>query len=235
MKGAYTITDSSGSRSGTITLVATASGQGQSTLILPSGTYTEFRSISTGSASLIEIGPDGVPHSIATQAAVSPNPAWFCPALVLTSASYPNYASSYVGQETLDGTSVQHLAVWWLPGNNSGDGTASASGTQFWQSLTQHDIYVDATSLLPVAMTFHTQPYDPTAPNTPIVPYRGNNAGRTMQLLFSNYQVVEGRPVALHLHGTLPISGNLTITTDIQLSSVAFNTGATVTAPSAVN
>jgi hypothetical protein len=232
MKGAYTVTKASGTQSGTITMVATASGQGQSTVTLPSGTYTEIRSIAAGSASMIEIGPDGLSHAISTQTAVSPNPAWFCPALVLAAASLPNYASSYIGPETLNGEAVQHLAVWWLPG--SSNSSASASWTQFWQQVTRHDIYLDASSLLPVSMTFLLHPYDPQNPGKPLTAYRDSSSDRPVQLLFSHYQVVEGRSVALHIHGILK-TGAGSVISDIDISSVTFNTGATVTMPTAAN
>jgi hypothetical protein len=232
MTGAYTVTNASGTQSGTITMVATASGQGQSTVTLPSGTYTEIRSVAGGSASMVEAGPDGVPHAISTQTAVSPNPAWFCPALVLTAASSPNYSSFYVGQETLNGEAVHHLAVWWLPGTSSS--SASATLTQFWQQITRHDIYLDRSSLLPVSMVFLLHPYDPLNPGTPLTTYRGSNPDRTVELLFSDYQVVEGRTVALHIHSTMKTTVG-TVISDIHISSVTFNTGATVTMPAAAN
>jgi len=232
LKGAYTVTDSDGTQSGTITMVATASGQGQSTVNLPSGSYTEIRSISANSAILIETGPDGVPHAVPTHTALSPNPAWFFPEIVLASASSFN-SSSYIGQETLDGEAVHHLAVWRLPAS-SGSSAASPTLTRFWQHATQHDIYLDASSLLPVSMTFRLHPYDPNHPGKPLMTYRGNNLDRTVQLRFSDYQEVQGRLVALHIHSTLK-AGARTVTSDIQISSVTFNTGATVNLPTAVN
>ncbi|HXX17855.1 MAG TPA: hypothetical protein VEJ46_00490 [Candidatus Acidoferrum sp.] len=230
MTGAYTITDASGTRNGTITMIATATGQGQLTITLPSGTYSEVRSISRGSAIMTLTGSDGLPHTITTQAAVSPNPGWFCPALVLASASSSDYLSSYVGQETLNGEGVQHVALWWLPGTSSGSSATSVA--QAWQQATQHDIYLDASSFLPVAMNYTLQPYNPNSPNEPLVPYRGNSVSRLAQVQFSNYEAVQGHPVALHIHSTMSISPILTLVTDIQLSSVAFNTGVTINVPS---
>jgi len=232
MKGAYTVIDSHGTQSGTITLVATASGQGQSTVVLPSGSYTETRSISATSASMIETGPDGVPHAISTQTALSPSPAWFYPALVLASASLPNHLSSYVGQETLDGEAVHHLAVWWLPANSSS--SASPTLTGFWQQVTEHEIYLDASSLLPVSMTFLLHPYDPNDPGKPLMTHRGISIDGTVDLRFSDYQQVQGRFVALHVHSTLK-TGTRAVTSDIQVSSVTFNTGVTINMPTAVN
>jgi len=230
MTGAYAVTSASGTQSGTITMVATASGQGRSTVTMPSGTYSEARRISAGSASMIETGPDGVPHAITTQTAVSPNPAWFCPALVLAAASSPFYSSSYLGQETLNGEVVLHLAVWWQPGS----GATSAILMQFWQQATRHDIYLDASSLLPVSMTFLLHPYDKENPNKPLMTYRGSNSDRTVELLFSDYQVVQGRSVAFHIHSTLRTAISEVIS-DIQISSATFNTGVIIDIPSAVN
>lgn len=233
MSGTYTITDASGTRNGTITMTATASGQGQLTITLPSGTYSEVRSISGGSAIMSETGSDGVQHTITTQTALSPNPAWFCPTLVLASASSPNYLSSYLGQETMNGSAVQHLALWWLPG--TGSSAAASNVARFWQQATQHEIYLDASSLLPVAMNYSLQPYNPNNPNQPIIPYRGSSAVRVTQVQFSNYQLVQGRPVAFHIHSSMPVSLFDTLTSDIQLSSVTFNTGTTITMPTEAN
>jgi hypothetical protein len=230
MTGAYTVTNASGAQSGTITMVATSSGQSQSTVTLPSGTYSETRSISGGSASMTETGPDGVAHTISTQTALAPNPAWFCPALVLTAASSSGYLSSYIAQETLSGEAVQHLAVWWLPGSSA----ASSTVAPFWQQMTQHDIYLDASSLLPVSMTFLLHPYNPKEPNTPFPPYPGSSLDGIVQLSFLDYQVVQGRHVALHIQSTLK-TGAGNVVSNIQISSVTFNTGATINVPSTPN
>jgi hypothetical protein len=234
MTGTYTVTNASGTQSGTITLVATASGQGQSTVTLPSGTYSETRTISGGSASMTETGPDGVAHAISTQTALSPNPAWFCPALVLTAASSSSYLSSYVAQETLNGEAVQHLAVWWLPGNSSSSSSASATAAPFWQRATQHDMYLDSSSMLPVSMTFLLHPYNPKAPNQPYTPYPGSDLDGVVQVIFSEYQVVQGRHVALQIQGTLKTAAG-TVLSNIQISSVTFNTGVTINVPSTAN
>lgn len=209
------------SQSGTITFIATAAGQGQSTVTTPAGTRTEIRDISSGSPTLTETGTDGVSHTVTTQSALSPHPAWFYPALVLnTGLSSSNYASSYVGQGTWNGAAVQHIAVWLLP---------NASSASQLQQVTQHDIYLDPSSLLPVGMTFTVHPYDSTNPNKPLVPYRNNAVDSVEQVTFSDYRQVQGREVAFHIHTNMQ-AGMLTIVTDTQLSSVSFNTGATVAA-----
>ena len=213
----------SNSESGTVTLVATATGQGKSIVTTAAGTRTEIRDISTGSPTLTETGFDGVTHTVTTQSALSPHPAWFYAAFVLSSGlSSPNYASSYVGPETWNGASVQHIAVWLLPNS------ASVFG-QFLQRVTQHDIYLDSSTFLPVGVTFTVHPYDATNPNAPLVPYRGNTVDTLEQIVFSHYQSVQGRQVALHIHTSLQAE-LVTIVTDTELSSVTFNSGATIAA-----
>jgi len=203
------------SDSGTITFVATAAGRGLATVSTPSGTRTEIRDISSGSPTLTETGADGIPHVTAAQSALSPHPGWFFPALVLSSGlSSPSYASSYIGQEARNGAAVQHVAVW----------------LQSSQQASQHDIYLDPSTLLPIAMTFTVNPYDAASPEAPILKYwRASPVNYLQEVQFSDYRQVQGRPVAFHIHTSmvLPIG---TLVSDVQLSSVSFNTGATVAA-----
>jgi hypothetical protein len=210
-------------QSGTFTLIATAAGQGKSIVTTDSGTRTEIRDISSGIPAVTETGPDGVSHSVTTQSAVSPHPGWFYPLFVLNSALTSTiYASSYVGQETWSGNSVQHLSLWLVPLN-------SASSPRFGQQATQHEVYVDAASLLPVGLTFTVHPYDPTSPNRTIAPYRNEVIDTLEQVTFSDYQQVQNRSVALHIHTSLR-AGATMIVSEIQLTSISFNTGATIAA-----
>jgi hypothetical protein len=214
----------SGVDSGTISYVATASGQGQSTVTLTSGMQTEIRDISSGSPILYEAGTDGVTHAITTQSAFSPHPAWFYPALIVSAGlSSSNYASTYIGQESWNGSAAQHVAIWLLP-------SASPSVARFPQRITQHDVFLDPTSLLPVAMTFTVHPYDPVNPNGTILPLRGDSVDGLEQVTFSDYRKVQGRAAAFHIHTSLQV-GAATIITDTQLTSVSFDTGATITIP----
>jgi hypothetical protein len=224
--GASTTATGVTTTAGTITYVATANGQGEAIVSFPSSTSTEIRSISGGTPTLIEVGTNGVSQAIQTQSAWSPHPAWFLPAFVLASGmSSPNYASSYIGPETWNGVAVQHVAVWLAPPSSAATGALS----QLWQGASQHDIYLDPASFLPVAMTFTVHPYDPTNPDRALIPYRGNSLDRPEEVDFSDYQQIHGRPVALHLHSTMTLAIELVVT-DIQISSVSFNTGATVAA-----
>lgn len=200
---------------GTVTFIATVSGQSRLTITTTSGTQTEVRDISSGTPTLTEIDTEGATYSVTTRSALSPHPAWFYPAFVLQSGlSSPYYASSYAGTETRDGAAVQHVVVWLLSD----------------ASFTQEDIYLDPTSLLPVALTFNFHPYDPTDPNGTPAPFRGNVIDSQENVTFSDYRQVQGRPVAFQILTSFQ-AGSRTITSDIQISSVTFNTGATVAIP----
>jgi hypothetical protein len=225
MTGTITTTAGANTESGTITLIATAAGRTEATVSTSAGgARTEIRDISSGWPTLTIIGTDGVAHTVTTQSALAPHPASFYLPFVLGSGlSSPIYASSYVGLETWNGVPVQHVSVWMIPG-----GSWSASA-QLLQQITQHDIYLDPSTLLPVAITFAVHPYDPTNPNRPLFPYRGKTLDSVEQVQFSQYQQVQGRSVALHVHTTMQ-AGQLNIVSDVQLSSVSFNTGATVAA-----
>ena len=179
-------------QSSTVTLVATASGQSQNTAVTPSGTQTTVQDISGTVPTLTVTGTDGVSHTIQTASALTPHPAWFYPAFVLASGLSSSYAASYVGHETRNGIAVEHIAIW----RTNGSTTAVSPVLQL---ASQHDIYLDSASLLPVAMTFIAHPYDPSNPNKPFIPYRGNTPDRLAEIQFSNYQQVQGRPVALHM------------------------------------
>jgi hypothetical protein len=104
---------------------------------------------------------------------------WFFPTFSsLASATDSNQALTYVGLETLNGESVQHLHSVW-----------------FGQQLITTDFYLDATSLLPVAGNFNAHPDNDATTNIPV------------QALFMNYQNVNGVQVPYHiqelLNGTL--------------------------------
>jgi len=91
------------------------------------------------------------------------------------------------------------------------------------------EIYLDPSSLLPLGVTFTIHPYDPANPNRPIMPYRDETLDGIEQASFSDYRQVQGRPVAFHIHSAMN-AGATRIVTDIQFSSISFNTGATIAA-----
>jgi hypothetical protein len=221
LTGNITVTFGSVTQAGTIKLIATAAGQSEVVSTSPSGTGMEIRDISTGSPNLTVIRSDGTKYSVTTQSAVSPNPSWFFPEFILSQAlSQQFYASSYVGAESRNGAAVQHVAVWPASTNSSFPGIATA--------LTRHDIYLDASSFLPVAMVFNAHPYDQKDPST-ILASRTSPIDHPEEVDFSDYQSVQGHPVAFHIHTIINLAIG-PLVTDIQVSSVELNTGATISA-----
>jgi len=222
LTGSITVAFRSVVQSGTVKLIATAAGQSEVASSFSSGTGIEIRDISTGSPTLTVIQADGTKYSVTTQSALSPNPSWFFPAFILSQALLePFYTSSYIGLETRNGDAVQHVAVWPASTNSSFSGIVTA--------LTRHDIYLDASSLLPVAITFNAHPYDAANPDTVLIPYRGNPVDHLEEVDFSDYQAVQGHAVALHIHTLINLVAG-PLVTDIQISSVELNTGATISA-----
>lgn len=223
MIGTEIVTIGSTSESGTIKMIATSSGQGELAVSLPSDTRTEIRTVSTSGSTLTEIGGDGVPHAVHTQSTLSPHPAWFYPALVLASGlSSPQYSSSYIGEETRNGAAVQHLTVSLVS-------TLGSSVQGNLQALTQYDVYLDSSSLLPVAMAFTAHPYDPANPDRQLIPDRTITFDHLEEVRYSDYRVIQGLTVAFHIQTILNI-GAANLISDIQVSSVTFNTGVVVAA-----
>ena len=207
-------TTTTGGASGSISLSAAANGQSQIQLQLPSGSETESRSISRFWRAGTWTDSSGVAHPAPPQDLMGPHPAWFYPSLVLMSGlGSPDYVSSDLGLETRNGISVEHIAVWQRPIN-----TLPASSVAYVKRQTQYDIYVDPSTWLPVAMAFNRQ-FDPTSPNQFLAPAQTSSAGVLEEVRYSNYQQVQGIPVAFHLQ--VFFQGKLH--TDIQISSAKIN------------
>lgn len=122
--------------------------------------------------------------------------AWFFPGLSsLSQTANPNLAFVYVGQEQHSGVNVQHIRVS--------------------QSVSQNlpvvitDFYLDANSLLPVAVGFNL--HADTDMNTNV----------RNEIRFANYQGVNGVQVPFHFQRLL----NGGVVLDVNVGSVAFNSG----------
>lgn len=185
---------------GTATLRALGTGESRMDLALGSGTRTEIRDAQTGTLLGHWTNPSNASgkfawHNCQTDAT------WFFPALG-SLALGPNVVLSYVGQETRDGESVQHLQSYIYQPNSP---TMPGLTTQ----LSSMDFYLDATTLLPSAVTFNTHP--------------DNNALANLmtEVDFSNYQTMNGVAVPMHIQKYQ--QGNLMV--DITLTSASFNSG----------
>jgi hypothetical protein len=207
-------TVTTGGTSGSISLGAAATGQSQIQLQLPSGSETETRTISRFWRAGTWTDASGAAHRIPPQDLVGPHPAWFYPSFILTSAlGSPDYISSDLGVVARNGVSAEHIAVWQRPINS-----LPASSAAYVQQQTQYDIYLDPSTWLPVAMTF-TRQFDSVSPSQFLGPAQTSSAGVTEEVRYSNYQQVQGIPVAFHVQ--VLFQGALY--SDIQISSAKFS------------
>jgi hypothetical protein len=189
-----------GSDTGTATLRALGTGESRMDLVLASGTRTEIRDAQTGAPLGQWIAPNNASGNFAFQNRWT-DAVWFFPALGSLAAG-PGVVLSYIGPETRNGESVQHLRAYVyqpsLPGMIS-----------ILQRLSTMDFYLDATTLLPMAVTFNAHP--------------DNNATTNLliEVDFSNYQTVGGVVIPMHIQKYQ--QGNLMV--DVVVTGASFNTG----------
>lgn len=191
---------------GTVTVKALAAGAARIDLNLSSGLRSETVNISASPAGSWS-GPDAIAHRIADHNLLLIDPAWFFPLFPISRGLATGYTATYIGQETRNGKSVQHIAI------------AETSGVQFpagspsLAHLSQMDFFLDATTLVPTAATFNIHP--------------DNDAGRDIpiEIQFSDYRNVNGMQIPFHVQKFL----NNGLILDLQFSSSAVNTGLSAT------
>lgn len=201
---------------GTIAMVARGDSQAEITMQMTTGTRTEVRSLSSdGVPAEMRTGPDGIVTHNPVSSLLTPHPAWFFPQFVLAAQPQANVSSAFIGAETRAGVPVNHIEVWQLPSTSS----SSAKPAEVLQHDTQYDVYLDPATSLPLAMVYWVQPNYPTKPGVPVYTHRDRRA--PVEMRFSDYQKVQGIPVAFHIQTF--IQGRQIY--DIQLSSATFNAG----------
>lgn len=185
--------------SGTAKLMALGSSESRMDLALSAGMRSEIRDAQTGVQLGEWINPNNTSGQFAYQNCWTDAP-WFFPALGSLVVG-PNVVISYIGQATWNGSTVQHIQSYVYQ--------AVQVPTPGPQQFSAMDFYLDATSLLPVAITYNAHP--------------DNNAGANLlvEVDFSNYQSINGAKVPTRIQRLL--QGNLLI--DLTVSGVAFNTG----------
>ena len=168
-------------------------------LALSTGTRTEIRDAQTGVSLGQWMNPNSTSGHYAFQNCWT-DAVWFYPALGSLTAG-PSVVLSYVGQETRNDATVQHIQSYQYASGQFPGPTP--------QQLSTMDFYLDASSLLPVAMIFNLHPDNDAATNL------------VTEVDFSNYQNISGFLVPMRIQKYL--QGNLV--TDITVSNAAFNTG----------
>lgn len=189
--------------SGTITLKALGTASSRTDFVTSGKTRSEIRNAANGSPQGSWVGTDGVSHGSATHNCFT-DAAWFFPALsILSRASNSSVVAKYVGEETRGSASVQHIRLFsQIP-------SASSRIAALLASLSTEDIYLDATSSLPVAILFNVHPDDNAQANIQV------------EIDFSNYQTVNGLSVPFRIQQL--ISGSLFL--DVTVQSANLNSG----------
>jgi hypothetical protein len=110
---------------------------------------------------------------------------------------------TYVGPETKNGVSVVHIvASQQFP-------TAPAKSAPFWRHLSQMDVYLDASTLLLVALDFNAHPDDNASFDIPV------------EFRFSDYRSAGSLKIPFHIQQYL--NGSLLL--DVQFQTASFNSG----------
>lgn len=201
LTGTATWTAGSDTEDGTATFLALGPGESRMDLVLTSGTRTEIRDAQTGAMLGKWIGPNKS-SGMSVFSNCQTDAVWFFPALGSLAAG-SNVILSYIGEETRNGEAVQHVQSYvYQTANVFGSGPTS-------QQLSTMDFYLDATTFLPSAVTFNVHPDSNAGVNIPV------------EVDFSNYQVVNGITVPMHIQKYM--QGTLLV--DVTISSATFNTG----------
>lgn len=189
--------------SGTVTLKALSSGATHLDFSLSSGPRSELRSADGANPTGSWSGPDGTAHPIALHNLMT-DWGWF-PLFSLSSAIAQNSVVTLIGNESRNGQSVVHLAA------SQQFSSLSTSGAALMTHLTQIDIYLDATTLLPASITYNIHPDNNALIDIPV------------ELRFSDYRQTNGAQIPFHIQKFI----NNTLAFDLQFQSAALNTGLT--------
>ncbi len=201
LNGSVTSMIGSEAENGTATLSAKGTGESRVDLMLPTGIRTEVRGVQAGTPkgewrhgnqSSERMGS----RNCATDAV------WFFPALTSLTGSRDRLLK-YVGQEDRNGITVHHIRSYKF------DRALPQEVALRYEAFTAMDFYLDADTLLPVALSFNVHPDDGSDVNLPVA------------VEFSSYQTVHGISVPMRVRKY--IQGNLLL--DFSVSDVALNSG----------
>ncbi len=199
VQGTANYTAGSDQEIGPFTLEVKGNQESKLLLNLNGGTRQEIRQVQAGAW----VGLDGQKH------AMSLHNCWIdasslLPVFMLQAAlANSQIAALYVGQETVNGATVDHLRFSQVVSGQSQKMTAQI------QQLSAMDIYLDASSYLPVAVDFSIHPDDNLHLSFPV------------EIRFSGYQQLGGMQAPTRVQKFL--QGTLTL--DLAIKSIVTNTG----------
>jgi hypothetical protein len=187
---------------GTLSYRALSTGAARFDFSYPSGPWEEVHAAISAGPLGTWSGPDGVSHPIALHNLA--NRSDIFPAFTLAPlTSSANLVVTLVGLETKNGQSVYHVSVSQQFPKMKPKSAALAA------HLTQTDLFLDVSTLLPVALDFNTHPDDNSSLDIPI------------ELLFSDYHSISGVQVPFHVEKFL----NNGLVLDLEFQSASINTG----------
>jgi len=203
LSGSATRTGGSGTVSGALVIRANSAHQSRIDFSVSSGIVTELRDSSTAIPSGSRIDSAGVIHPVALQNCWS-DVGWFSPVVsMFFTVSDPTVVFRYVGQETFQGASVNHVVAKRQVANQP------KAAKVLIRQLSATDLFFDATTGLPVAMRFNLYPDSSAQTSTPVT------------VEFGNYQQLpSGQNLPFHV--TRNEAGTVT---DIQITSAVVNSG----------
>jgi hypothetical protein len=199
LSGTAAWSNGTGSETASATLMAKGTGESRFDITLSAGPRSEIRNDGSTTAQGELLATDGSVNQWAYQNCLV-NATWFFPPLsVLGATGDSTLIFVYVGQESRNGASVQHIQSYRYLQSN----TANT------QQLSTMDIYLDAASLLPSAFVFNVHPDNDSTQNIPV------------EVDFSAYQALSGVRVPFRIQRY--VAGNLGF--DFSVASAQFNSG----------
>jgi hypothetical protein len=194
--GTVTILAGSDTEQGTIRILTR--GASQTSVQMQTSTWNTSVIFSNGEANSIN-GSANV--SLPLETVASSQSVYFPQQFLGTVLNNPDESIQYVGLETVNGASAQHVLVWNTYNSNP--------SMQFLSSFTATDIWLDSTSGLPRRIQYIHRDGGGAAPKIL----------RTVD--YSNYQTVQG----INFPMTITESVNGTVWATSTIQSVNFNTG----------
>jgi type II secretory pathway pseudopilin PulG len=189
--------------SGTTALKALTTGEARMDLSFPSGSRSEVVGVLNECPAGTWSGPDGVAHSVSNHNLMTDS-SWFFPIFAVGRIiSSGKYVLSYVGHETQNGQAVEHLTAY------QSSTVPLPAGIPTFSHLTQMDLFLDSSTLLPAALAFNIHPDNNSGLDIPV------------QVLFSDYRLVNGAQIPFHVQKFI----NNSLTLDLQFTSAVLNSG----------
>lgn len=167
---------------GSVIGYAKTSAMSRIDLTLGGGNRNEIRNNTGTSPQGAWINAAGVSNASAAQNCWT-DPVWFFPTLTSLSAVATDntLVLTYVGLETKNGASVQHIQSYRYVVSKFPEFTT------FVQRASKVDYYLDAPTLVPLSITFSAHPDNDAGTDIPV------------EIDFSNYQLVSGVLVPYHI------------------------------------